>query len=1657
MIHPRLTLVLLAACLGAGAAGAAPVGHWRLDEGAGTQALDASGQGNHGALTGSPVWTSGVLGGALDVSGGSRVLVPDHASLDLSGPLTIAAWIRPDRKATQYVVKKARSSQTNGYELSLSSDGKVFVRFNQASSGNAYRLDSLSSYPTTGAGWVHVAATFDGQWIRLYLGGVLERTLSAPGLAIGQNALPLAIGAEDNGASGLDGAVDDVRVFSHALTQAEVQSVMAGGAPAADSDGDGVPDAQDAFPNDPAEWLDTDSDGTGNNADPDDDGDGMPDAWELQVGFDPLSSADASLDADGDGYSNRDEYLHGTDPHLDPGAFWAGTWRLDEASGTSAVDSSLNGNHGSLTGTPLRVPGRYGSALRFDTPDDRVLVADRASLDLTTRITLAAWIRPTTLATQYVVKKARSSTNGYELGLSSGGKAFVRFNNATSGNTYRVDTTANYPRDGATWMHLAATFDGSSIRLYVNGVLDRTLAASGLVIGANSLALAFGAQDDGASPFQGTLDDVHLYGAALGAWEIQRLMSGLDLDPDSDGDGVQDAQDVFPNDPAEWLDTDSDGTGDNADPDDDGDGMPDAWELQVGLDPLSAADRTQDPDQDGQSNLAEYLAGTHPFDRDNDGAPDAQDAFPNDPAEWLDTDSDGTGDNADADDDGDGMPDAWELQYGLDPLSAADAAQDPDQDGQSNLAEYLAGTHPTDRDGDGVADRDDAFPSNPAEWLDTDSDGIGDNADPDDDGDGMRDTWELAHGFDPLDSSDAALDPDGDGLTNLDEFLWDTDPFVDLGNFQMGYWAFDEGVGTTATDSSVRANHGTLIGPPAWTAGVGGSGLDFGGSSERVLVPDHASLDLTNKITIAAWLRPNVTTTQYVVKKARLGQTNGYELSLSSGGQVFVRFNQATSGNTYRLLSTSAFPHDGNTWFHVAATFDGSTIRMYVNGELESTLAAPGLVIATNSLALSFGAQDDGAAAFEGSLDSVNIFNRALGINDLRYVMMRDVPPDADADGVPDAEDAFPEDPAEWADADLDGVGDNADLDDDGDGMPDAWEEEYHLDPQDPSDALVDSDGDGQSNLQEYLLGSNPRDDLSGFGLGAWLFDEGAGSLAGDSSPNGLDGSLNGPLWSPGVIGTALSFDGANDRVVVPDSPALDAPDAITLSAWIRPERQATQYFLRKGRISQADGYELSLSGSTGRWFVRFNQKTKGDTYRLQSTSSYPTSGGTWMHVAATFDGQAIRVYTNGVLEASLAAPGLVIGVNSHPLSIGAQDDGSQAFDGGLDQVRIFGVALSQAEIQQLMLEDTLPELEAWVPSGLTPTPITMTTGEKPQSKVWLHDDTWWAVFPDPTGTYLRRLDGAGWTKVLLLSSSTSVQADYAIDGPTGVVHVLLFDHASTELVSVEYVPGAPGSYRLWAERPTVVDLPASSTSETATLALDSTGRLWMAYDASTSIRVRYADPDDGYATWSASITVASGLDPDDIGAIVAFDGKVGVMWSNQMTDRFGFRTHLDGEDPAVWTADEVPASQSALAIGNGMADDHLNLTAGSDGTVYAAVKTSYDTAGVVRIALLVRRPAGTWDDLYSVDTVGTRPIVVLNEALRQLIVVYTQTETGGDLEYRLSDMDAIAFGPRQVLLPGSGLNNPSSTKQSFVSELVVIAASGGASPEVHGVALSPE
>ncbi|SVC95999.1 uncharacterized protein METZ01_LOCUS348853, partial [marine metagenome] len=227
---------------------------------------------------------------------------------------------------------------------------------------------------------------------------------------------------------------------------------------------------------------------------------------------------------------------------------------------------------------------------------------------------------------------------------------------------------------------------------------------------------------------------------------------------------------------------------------------------------------------------------------------------------------------------------------------------------------------------------------------------------------------------------------------------------------------------------------------------------------------------------------------------------------------------------------------------------------------------------------------------------------------------------------------------------------------------------------------------------------------------------------------------------------------------------------------------------------------------------------------------------------------------------------------------------------------------------------------------------------------------------------------------------------------------------------------------------------------ETATIA-SFDGVVWLASDSENEINVRWLGL--SAQTFSEPITLAEGISKDDICAIASLGIEgVGVLWSNQNTQRYGFRRHVRASEPHSWFPDEVPAGQSAIDYGDGMSDDHLNIAVGSDGTLYATVKTSYDTEGMPLVACLIRRPNHKWDHLYSVDDEGSRGIIVLDESLKAFYVIYTSYRDS-TIVMRSSSTDSIGFSDRKVLMRGRRINNVSSTRQIVSDGFPLVASQG--------------
>jgi O-glycosyl hydrolase len=203
--------------------------------------------------------------------------------------------------------------------------------------------------------------------------------------------------------------------------------------------------------------------------------------------------------------------------------------------------------------------------------------------------------------------------------------------------------------------------------------------------------------------------------------------------------------------------------------------------------------------------------------------------------------------------------------------------------------------------------------------------------------------------------------------------------------------------------------------------------------------------------------------------------------------------------------------------------------------------------------------------------------------------------------------------------------------------------------------------------------------------VAAYSFNEGTGTIAGDSSGRGNNGTLvNGATWSTNAkFGAAASFDGSNDRIDVPDSSSLDLTSGMTLEAWVRPTANSSYRTVVLKEISGELAYSLyaadSDHGARPSGWVR-----SGSVSRYSDgTGSLPLN--VYSHVAVTYNGSALVFYVNGVATRTTTVSGN-IQTSTLPLRIGGNTIWGEYFQGQIDEVRIYNRALTQSEIQADMV-----------------------------------------------------------------------------------------------------------------------------------------------------------------------------------------------------------------------------------------------------------------------------------------------------------------------------------------------------------------------------------
>ena len=347
-------------------------------------------------------------------------------------------------------------------------------------------------------------------------------------------------------------------------------------------------------------------------------------------------------------------------------------------------------------------------------------------------------------------------------------------------------------------------------------------------------------------------------------------------------------------------------------------------------------------------------------------------------------------------------------------------------------------------------------------------------------------------------------------------------------------------------------------------------------------------------------------------------------------------------------------------------------------------------------------------------------------------------------------------------------------------------------------------------------------------------------------------------------------------------------------------------------------------------------------------------------------------------------------------------------------------------------------------------------TAEKPESKLWWNDGSWWASMWSTSGNayHIYKLDWAtqNWSDTgTQLDDRKSTKADVLWDGQKLYVvsHIWSGDGTSAaagqrgELFRYSY---SGGSYTLDAGFPVEV---SGGTSEALVIDKDSTGMLWVTYVQDSQVWVNHSQNGND-ADWGTPYVLPVGsdanVDADDLSSLIAYSGHVGVMWSNQKgAKKMFFAVHQDGTDPNTWTS---------VAVYTVSGDDHINLKSlqsDPSGKVFAAVKTSNSAAlllvMVCHTGTCTSASDWTAHTAYTGADGGspTRPALLIDTSNRDL---YIFARVNNDIYYKRSDMDNVQFpsglgDPFIQSAVDQRINDPTTTKQTVnnTTGIVVMAS----------------
>lgn len=520
-------------------------------------------------------------------------------------------------------------------------------------------------------------------------------------------------------------------------------------------------------------------------------------------------------------------------------------------------------------------------------------------------------------------------------------------------------------------------------------------------------------------------------------------------------------------------------------------------------------------------------------------------------------------------------------------------------------------------------------------------------------------------------------------------------------------WSLDETSGLTAYDSGPNQLNGTLNNYPAgdsqWVRGQINGGLMFYGTN-YIQVPDNPKIgaNLTKQFSIATWINSSLflSTNGNTYRCFEKGdnifllQGDGNINNVGVGGMNFAvkKNNQIYAASTFE-------PIESNRWYHISGTYDGSTIKIYIDGVLKAFRDIPA-PIDDDKLPLMIGSDDSGKY-FKGMMDEVGIWDRPLSESEIAILAGKTGPARIVAQPEPQSMtqyagttvrisvQAFGAEPLRY----LWFKGENE--------LRNATSSTlilYNIQTGDAGEYKCRvSNAEGEEFSQTVTINVTVPSDINDGAVSIWHCDEGWSYLLEDSTANGFNGELRdyanddcGWFWKEGND-YALVFDGNTNRVVITNSASLDAGNELTIAFWMCPSNYGTMtvgpvFNTWRGRIMSKGSYlDLQIIDDPGS--VRQTLIANGVSAPQKSVETNK-----WQHFAIVFRGGTITFYKNGFqignpVSGNIGANTtnlLVLGNNSETLS------SVSLYGGLLDEIGIWARPLSESEIMQLAGLDTI-------------------------------------------------------------------------------------------------------------------------------------------------------------------------------------------------------------------------------------------------------------------------------------------------------------------------------------------------------------------------------